>query len=177
MDAKYQPGIPVFTRGVLLGGGLAGICGAILMGLAGSAYIASVGGGWSTVMQAIAGTFYKSMAFVGGPGVTAIGVLTHLFVGGALGMLFAVLTRGFHSPVVLFFLGIPYGIAIWVFMTFVTLPVFDWVMFPRVQMMATVWFFLHWIFGAFTGLFLPYLRRLLTPGVESRHLPRVRQVA
>lgn len=148
------------SPGVLLAGAAAGVFGAICMGLAGSAYIASFGGGWSTAMQAIAGTYYKSMAFVGGPGVTTVGVLTHLSVGAAYGVLFAMITRKVRSAWKLFLLGIPYGIAVWAFMTWVIMPVFDWVMFPRVEMMGTMWFFLHWIYGALMGLSIPGLRRM-----------------
>ena len=121
------------------------------MGFAGSAYIASIGGGWSTPMQAIAGTYYKSMAFVGGPGVTTIGVLTHLAIGGGFGAILAALTRRTRSHWGRFWIGIPFGIAIWAFMTYVTLPVFDWVM-PTRRNDGGMWFFLHWIYGAFTGL-------------------------
>ena len=125
------------------------------MGLAAGAYAASTGVGWSTPTQAIAGTYYKSMAFVGGPGVTTIGVLTHLAVGGAFGVRFAAIVPRPLSRWVLFVLGIAYGTCVWAFMTSVTLPVLDWVMLSRVEMMPVMWFYLHWIYGAFTGLFLP----------------------
>ncbi len=172
MAAHDNGSARVFGPGVLIGGGLAGVLGAILMGLAGSAYIAAIGGGWSTAMQAIAGTYYKSLAFLGGPGVTTIGVLTHLATGGAFGVLLAALTIKMKSRWGLFGLGILYGICVWAFMTFVILPVFDWVMFPRVEMMATMWFFLHWIYGGFTGLFIPPLRSAFIPGARIQPLPR-----
>ena len=155
MAARERTTVPLSSRQILIGGALAGMLGAILMGFAGSAYIASIGGGWSTPMQAIAGTYYKSMAFVGGPGVTTIGVLTHLAIGGGFGVILAALTRRMRSHWGRFWIGIPFGIAVWALMTYVTLPVFDWVMLPRVEMMGVMWFFLHWIYGAFTGLVIP----------------------
>jgi hypothetical protein len=171
--ATYQAERPrIFGPGVLIGGGIAGVLAAILMGLAGSAYIAAIGGGWSTAMQAIAGTYYKSLAFLGGPGVTTVGVLTHLATGGAFGVLLAALTIKMKSNWGLFGLGILYGICVWAFMTFVILPVFDWVMYPRVEMMATMWFFLHWTYGGFAGLFIPPLRNAFSRRAGMQPVPR-----
>lgn len=170
--AAARPGLRI-----LVGGGIAGVMAAVLMGIAGSIYLASIGAGWSTAMQAIAGTYYKSMAFVGGPGVTTIGVITHLAVGGAFGALFALITLRIKSRGWLFLLGIPYAIAIWAFMTWVTLPVFDWVMFPRVEMIGTFWFFLHWIYGGFLGLFIPGLRGAQAEAVPIEEVPPLRRTA
>jgi hypothetical protein len=44
-------------------------------------------------------------------------------------------------------------------MTYVIQPVFDQTMAARVAMIPVFWFFLRWIYGAFTGLFVPPLRR------------------
>lgn len=169
---SVRPGMRIIVAGFL-----AGVLGAILMGAAGSIYMAVTGGGWAVAMQAIAGTYYKSMAFVGGPGVLAIGVLTHLAVGGAFGALFGVLTVKAKSSGKLFLLGIPYGVAIWAFMSYVILPVFDSVMLPRVMMIGVFWFFLHWIYGAFTGLFTPGLRRAFVRAQAIEEAPPMKRVA
>jgi hypothetical protein len=156
------------NRGVILGGGLAGIIGAILMGIAMCIYAAISGAGWRAPLQMIAATFYGPMAFVGAAGVTAIGVLTHLAIGALLGMVFAALTLGIASAMKSFWLGIVYSIAVWAFMTYVILAVFDATMASRVAMMPVFWFFVHWVYGAFTGWLTPGLRRALGfPGAEA----------
>lgn len=149
-------------------GAMAGVIGAIVMGFSASAYSSVIGGGWSTPMQSVAGVYYKAMAFVGGAGVTAIGSFTHLTMGAIFGVIFAVITLRMRSPVRLFVLGILYSTIIWAFMTGVTIPVLDWVMYPRVMLMGSFWFFLHWIYGAFMGLSLSILRR---PDREMRSQP------
>lgn len=58
-------------------------------------------------------------------------------------------------------------------MTYVVVPNFDATLADRIPLIAITWFFLHWIYGAFTGLFLPVVRRAFRPTarvqtVESR---------
>jgi hypothetical protein len=118
----------------------------------------------------IAGTFYGPMALVGGGGVIAIGILTHFAVAIVVGIVFAGLTLRIESTAADFFLGIVYGIAVWAFMTFVTLAVFNDTMLVRVALSGTWWFFLHWIYGGFLGLFTPGLRRALA-GPVPRQVP------
>ncbi|HEY7791618.1 MAG TPA: hypothetical protein VIC33_13965 [Vicinamibacterales bacterium] len=147
--------------GLVLSGAFAGIIGGVLMGLSASLYAASSGAGWSLPMQSVAGTFYGPMAYVGGPGVTAIGSVTFIAVAAVFGMIFAAITPHIYSGRTLFWLGIPYGVAVWAFMTYVMIPVFDATMWPRVMAVAVFWFFLHWIYGVFTGVFIPAFRRML----------------
>jgi hypothetical protein len=147
---------------VLIGGCIAGVLAGILMGLAASAYAATAGGGWSLPMQMIAATYYGPLSFVGGAGVTTIGVFTHLAIAGALGVIFAALTAGVRSLGLSFILGIIYGIAVWAFMTYVTLAVINETMRVRVALTATWWFFLHWIYGGLLGIFMPPIRRSFT---------------
>lgn len=158
MDGKRMNTDPAGIFKTAARGAIAGVIGAILMGFSASAYSAVIGGGWSTPMQAVAGTYYKAMAFVGGAGVTAVGAMTHLTIGATFGVIFAFLVWRMRSPIRLFVLGILYGIVIWAFMTGVTIPVLDWVMYPRVMLMGAFWFFLHWIYGAFMGISLAILR-------------------
>lgn len=165
MDGKRMDANPAGLFKTAAQGAIAGVIGAILMGFSASAYSAVIGGGWSTPMQAVAGTYYKSMAFVGGAGVTAVGSFTHLTIGAIFGIIFAVLVWRMRSPIRLLALGILYGTAIWAFMTGVTIPVLDWVMYPRVMLMGSFWFFLHWIYGGFLGLSLSVLR------IPNREVP------
>lgn len=158
MDGKRMNAIPTNFFRTATRGAFAGVIGAILMGVSASTYSSVIGGGWSTPMQAVAGTYYKAMTFVGGAGVTAIGSFTHITIGAIFGVLFAFLTWRMRSTIGLFVLGIVYGTAIWAFMTGVTIPVLDWVMYPRVMLMGAFWYFLHWIYGGFMGLTLVVLR-------------------
>lgn len=175
MDGKRSNAIPTSFVKTTSKGAIAGVIGAIVMGFSASAYSSVIGGGWSTPMQAVAGVYYKAMAFVGGAGVTAVGSFTHLTIGAIFGVIFAILARRMRSPIWLFVLGILYGTAIWAFMTGVTIPVLDWVMYPRVMLMGAFWFFLHWIYGGFMGLSLAVLRKPnFEPPVQPMPEPEVK---
>lgn len=166
------------TRTITItGGACAGIIGGILMGVAGTLWAYAIGMGASAPWQGIAATFYGPMAFVGAAGVTAIGVLTHLAISAIFGAVFAALVPHARSAGKLFLLGIPYGVAVWAVMTYVFVPVFDATLDARIPMMAVMWFFLHWIYGAFTGAFLPAFGRTPAESAPVRDVPPVQRVA
>lgn len=158
----------LFSPGVLVGGSLAGVLGGIFMGVAATLWSNASGMGASAPWQNIAATFYGPMAFLGAAGVTTIGVLWHLTVAGGMGVILAVLARRVKSAGKLFILGIVYGTAVWAVMTYVFVPVFDQTMAARIPMVAVMWFFLHWIYGAFTGVFIPPLRRAFEKRAQVR---------
>jgi|SRR6185437_2493070 len=179
--ADMNAGTPAYTRantgstaaGILLGGALAGVLGGIIMGIVATLWGVATVAGPLAPWQAIAGTFFGPMSFVGDAGVTAIGVLTHLSIAGFWGVVFAAITVKARSAGRLFGLGILYGIAVWALMTYVIAPVFDATMAARIPMMFIFWFFLHWVYGAFTGLFTPTLRRAF--GGSAYYARRMRQ--
>jgi hypothetical protein len=69
-----------------------------------------------------------------------------------------VLTLRIRSVGISFVLGVFYSIAIWAFMTYVILNVFNRTMAERLPMMSMWWFFLHGIYGGSLGLFTPPFR-------------------
>lgn len=149
-----------FSPAPILGGALAGLFAGILMGLSWTVYSGFSGLGWSTPMQMVAGTFYGPLAFVGGAGVTAVGVVTFLFFAAVYGALFAELTPWMRSSSMGFWVGIAYSIAVWAFMRYVIAPVFNSTLAARVAVVPLWWYFLHWIYGAFLGMFTPWLREV-----------------
>jgi hypothetical protein len=163
----------LFGPGVIVGGAFAGVLAGIIMGFAASAYAGSIGAGWSLPMQNVAATYYGPMAYVGGAGVTAVGVFTHLAISAALGVIFAALTLKLRSVISTFWLGIAYGIAVWAFNTYVTLVVVNETMLARVALISVFWFFVHWIYGGFLGLFTPGLRRAFAATPERAERPPI----
>jgi hypothetical protein len=133
--------------------------------------------GASTPWQAIAAVFYGPMAFVGGSGVTAIGVLRHLTVAGSLGAVLGMLALNVESAGKLGGLGILYATGVWALMTYVFLPNFDATMAARIPTFFTMWIFLHWFYGGFTGLFIPSLRPRLPAVQIERATTTVREAA
>jgi hypothetical protein len=170
--ASVTPRIPnrLFGPGVFVGGAFAGVLAGIIMGFSASAYAGAIGAGWPLPMQNVAATYYGPMAYVGAAGVTAIGVFTHLAVSAAFGVIFAALTLKLRSVKSTFWLGIAYGTAVWAFNTYVTLAVINETMWARVAMISVFWFFVHWIYGGFLGLFTPGLRRAFA-AKPSQELP------
>lgn len=160
-DVLVRPareGTQLFSARVILGGGLAGLLAGLLMGIAATLYAAFDGSGATMPMQMVAATFFGPMALVEGGRAVAIGWITHLLTASAYGVLYAALTVRVRSLGISFVLGIAYSIAIWAFMTFVILQVFDRTMAERVPLMSTWWFFLHGIYGGFLGLLTLPLR-------------------
>lgn len=158
----------ISAAGVIIGGAIAGLIGGIIMGGTVTLWSLALGMGASTPWQAVAATFYGPMAFVGAAGVTAIGILVHITIAMLLGIVFSVLTYNATRSWPLIFWGVFYGTAIWAVMTFVFVSVFDPTLGARIPYFYAFWLFLHWIYGAFTGLFIPSLRRAF-----SRSVPRV----
>ncbi|MGH9718425.1 MAG: hypothetical protein ACRD4R_17080 [Candidatus Acidiferrales bacterium] len=162
---------PINWTSVIVGGFFAGVIGGILMGVAATLWSGAAGLGASTPWEAIAATFYGPLAFVGAAGVTTIGVLLHLSFAAGFGVVFSVLAAKFRHPVKLFFWGILYGTAVWALMTWVFVPNFDATLGARLTMIPVMWFFLHWIYGAFTGLFIPPMRSIFRPRIQVQPQP------
>ena len=65
-------------RGVIIGGGIAGILAGIVMAMAAMFYAAANGSGFWLPVRSIAATWYGANALVGGAGVLIVGLVTHL---------------------------------------------------------------------------------------------------
>lgn len=70
------------------------------------------------------------------------------------------------------FWGVLFGTGVWAVMTYVFVPIFDATLGARIALFLSFWFFLHWIYGAFTGLFIPSLRRAFSGSVPAAEAPQ-----
>ncbi len=160
-----RPWRRISESGVIIGGAIAGLIGGVIMGGTVTLWCLALGMGASTPWQAVAATFYGPLAFVGAAGVTAIGVLLFIALAMAIGVIFSVLTYNATRSWPLIFWGVLFGTAVWAVMTYVFVPIFDPTLGARISFFAAFWLFLHWIYGAFTGLFIPSLRRAFSRNV------------
>lgn len=161
----------VFSPGPVIGGALAGILAGVLMGVSWVSYSGIGGLGWATPMQMVAGTFFGPLALIGDGVVVAIGVVTFLAIAAVYGIVFAGLTLWMRSSGMGFWVGIAYAIAVWAFMAYVITPVFDPTLAVREAIEPVWWFFLHWIYGGFLGMFTPWLRGFVAGEVPRYKAP------
>ncbi len=156
-------------------GAIAGLIAGIFMALGAMGHSASAGLGFWTPMKVIAATWLGVDALVGGGGAVFLGMITHLVAASFWGAVFASLIWRRESVGAAFWEGLVFGVAVWLIMTYIGLPIFDTTMIPRVAMSPDWWFYDHLIYGACLCL-TPAIRRALSPvapGYIER--PRSRQ--
>ena len=145
-----------------LGGMIAGLGGGLAMAIAGALIGAALGHDIWLEPKQIASVVYgpESTAQPGfAPGPVLVGTAIHFLVAGALGALFGVvshrllhLTTDFGVPV---YIGMTYGMALWVVNYFGLLPVLN----PSfAETYAASFMVQHLIYGAVTGLIYTWLR-------------------
>src|SRR5579864_4003210 len=79
----------------ILAGAVAGVSAAIAMGFVAMVVSFSLGMGFWFPLELISGAFVGVKAVLGGPEMALLGLITHLFTGALLGVIFAVVV----SPV------------------------------------------------------------------------------
>lgn len=138
--------------GALLAGAGAGLIGGVLMLLFALIYSAAVGLGFWLPARAIAGSVYGVMALVMGGGVVVLGIVLHLFVAMAWGLvfawLFAWLAGREPQPAFALLVGVLYGLLVLAVMTWLVLPWLDPTLLARVHLMSAMWIVAHVLFGA-----------------------------
>lgn len=135
------------ARGVWLGGISSGLISGSAMALFLMVYC-SIGIGFFTPMQLIAGTFYGSGVESAGGTSAAVGLLFHLFNSAIIGLIFAAFIRYSTAPIALVF-GVASSILIWVIATFVAVPLLDLPLSRTLPSIWGAWLFAHLLFGVF----------------------------
>lgn len=121
-------------------------------------------------LKNIAATWYGPRALLGGADVIFVGLLTHLVVAAAWGVLFGLLVGRFTSMRLVIMLGLLYGVIVWVMMTFAVMPAADPTMAERVATIEDWWWLVvHLVFGATLVLTRPLARAF--SGGSSRRRP------
>lgn len=135
-------------------GVIAGVLGALAMGLLMMSVSANRAEGFWTPLQLIGGVVfgigYRSA------GSAALGFVIHLAVGAAFGALFSVITRRIQGVVNTTILGIVFAVAVFAPMTYVVLPIVDPVMYRTIHL--GVLFMAHIVYGLVTGIATGALR-------------------
>lgn len=136
------------------GGLMAGLVAGIVMALVAMFRSLIVGLGFWLPMKLVGATFYGVGALIGAGSVVNVGIVTHLVVSGAAGMIFGLLFGNWLHKASGLAVGIFYGLAIWALNTWVILPWLDTVMAQRELAGLGWWWALHVVFGGLL-LFMP----------------------
>jgi len=148
------------VRGVIIGGGIAGILAGIVMAAAAMLYAAANGSGFLIPVRSIAATWYGASALVGGAGVLIVGLVTHLGTAAFGGVVFAALPSSRKSAIVALFSGLVWGVVVWAILSFAVMPWLNPTMYAgTVGKEPGWWFLLHLIYGGML---------VVTPGVVRR---------
>lgn len=140
------------TRSMVMRGALAGLAGALVMGVVFMIISAASGQGFFTPVMLIGATFLGGSALNLPVWASVLGLVTHLIVGAAFGALFVALARNITSNSLKLAAGVTYGAAIYLFMTFLVLPWANPVMYGSID--KGVFFLLHLLYGAVLPLAL-----------------------
>ena len=129
------------------GGLLTGVAAGVIMALVAMVHTFLFGLGFWLPMKLVAALYFGVGALIGGAGTVIAGILTHLAVAGAIGLVFGwALGNWIHKASGLA-AGILTGVAIWALNTFVLLTWINPTMLDREMMGAGWWFVYHLVFG------------------------------
>jgi len=179
MDEKKEPTAPdvdsLRDRGSpsarLVAGIGAGIVGGILMIGFLMTYARLTGAGLTSPLKAVGALVYGVEALVAGPVALLTGASIQLGFAIVLGILFALCVTRRTSIVSASFAGIAMGIAVWLLMVLLVLPLANPTMAARVALIPLAYFIAHVLYGL--GLSTtPIFIRIFTK--ERRHHHRVR---
>lgn len=145
------------SRANVMRGAAVGAVSALIMGLVWMIISAATGQGFFTPVMLIGATYF-GVGFGGLPvWATLLGLLTHLVVGAAFGILFVAVARNITSPGIKLAAGLAYGAAVYLFMTFLVLPWANPIMYDAAD--KGLFFLLHLLYGAGLPLALPHTAR------------------
>jgi hypothetical protein len=148
------------VRGVIIGGGIAGILAGIVMAMAAMFYAAANGSGFFLPVRSIAATWYGANALLGGAGVLIAGLATHLGTSAFGGVVFAALPSSRKSANVALLSGVVWGVVVWAILSIAVMPWLNPTMYAGTVGSEPVWWFvLHLIYGGML---------VLTPGLVRR---------
>lgn len=148
-------------RGVIIGGGLAGILAGLVMALAAMSYAAANGSGFLLPVRSIAAAWYGRNALVGGAAVLLVGLVTHLGTSAFGGVVFAALPSSRKSATAELLGGLIWGVVFWAILSFVVMPWLNPTMYAgTVEREPGWWFVLHLIYGVMLVVTLRFVRRV-----------------
>ncbi len=136
------------TRGIIIGGGIAGIIAGVVMAVAAMAFAGMMGLGFLAPLRMIAAALYGVDALIGGAEVLIAGLIIHMIVSAGFGIVFAALLSPRASGGAAFGWGLLYSVVVLGIMTAGVLPWSNPTMAVRVPLMAGAWFFEHLVYGA-----------------------------
>ena len=147
-------------RGVIIGGGTAGIFAGVVMAMAAMFYDAANGSGFFLPVRSIAATWFGRNALVGGAAVLLVGLVTHLGTSALGGVVFAALPSSRKSATAALLGGLVWGVVVWAILSFAIMPWLNPTMYAgTVGKEPGWWFVLHLIYGAML---------VVTPGLVRR---------
>ena len=147
-------------RGVIIGGGIAGILAGIVMAMVAMFYAAANGSGFFLPVRSIAATWYGANALLGGAGVLIAGLVTHLGTSAFGGVVFAALPSSRKSATVALLSGLVWGVVVWAILSIAVMPWLNPTMYAGTVGREPVWWFvLHLIYGGMLAI---------TPGLVCR---------
>lgn len=141
-EAERKPS----AKARLYGGAAAGMIAGAAMAMVAMIRAAAVGLGFWLPPKQIAGVIYGVDALIGGGSAVALGLLIHMVMSAAAGILFALVAYRLSTMTSLL-VGMVYGVLVWAVMTWLALPLVNQVMLDRVMVMPNWWFVYHLIFG------------------------------
>jgi hypothetical protein len=148
------------VRGVIIGGGIAGIVAGTVMAMAAMFYAGANGSGFFFPVRTIAATWYGANALLGGAGVLIAGLATHLGTSAFGGVVFAALPSGRKSATVALLSGLIWGVVVWAILSIAVMPWLNPTMYSEIVGKEPVWWFLlHLIYGGMLAV---------TPGLVRR---------
>jgi len=131
----------------LVAGIAAGMVGGVLMIGFLMTYSSLTGAGLTTPLKALGALVYGVEALVAGPLALLAGALIQFGFAIGLGILFALCVTRRTSTISAVFAGIAIGIAVWLVMDLLVLPLINPTMAARVALIPLAYFFAHVLFG------------------------------
>jgi hypothetical protein len=144
------------VRDVMSSGAISGVAGGSVMALFSMGVCALTGYGFLFPFKVVGASFVGAEALVGGGGVVLYGLLLHLAISVAGGLLFAAVARRTAATTAGAVVGgMAYGLLTVLLMTYVVLPMVNPTMHERVVLMPGTWFTHHVLYGL--GLALAWI--------------------
>lgn len=153
----------------LLAGGVGAAAMAAVVGIA----TLAAGEGFFDFPRYVAVTFVGLEAADGGPGAVLFGLAVHFAVGALWGLGFAALLGRDVRPGYAALVGLAYGLAVLLFMTFAVLPSVNLYLREHVTAVSWPWLLAHLAFGLGCAL-APWLRRRNAAPLPEGPYPPVR---
>jgi hypothetical protein len=141
-------------------GAVAGIVGGVLMITWLMSHSGAVGAGFWLPLRLVGATAFGIDALLGGVLVLAVGLFLHMVVSAAWGALFGLVEPRQVTLGTGIALGMLWGMAVLIVMTYLVLPFVNPIMVERVALMVGGWIAGHLIYGACLGLTAVFRREL-----------------